>query len=212
MILIAGGLLAGTAAGLWLSGNKIIFSASGEPIRNLSQAADGAEPAHLKGTSSAVVTIEEFGDFQCPPCSRMHAEMKKLEEEYGSRIQIIYRHYPLSAHGQALEAAQAAEAAALQGKFWEMHDFLFERQEEWSDKSNSRELFTDYARSLRLDVEKFSKDIDSSQVKERIESDKKRADSINVSGTPTLFINGREVSSEAMNPASIRDMINAALK
>jgi protein-disulfide isomerase len=212
MILIVGGLLAGSAAGLWLSGNKKVFSVSGEPLRNLSKAAIGAEPPQIKGNGSAEVTLEEFGDFQCPPCARLHAEVKKLEQEYGSRIQIVYRHYPLASHKQAMNAAEAAEAAAQQGKFWEMYDLLFERQEDWSEKSNARELFINYARMLKLDVEKFTRDLDSPQIRERIEADKKRADSIDISGTPSLFINGQEVSPEAMNPQAIRDEINAALK
>ena len=214
-LLVAGGLLAGTAVGLWLSKQKNWSPAEvqTEPLRTLEGASVGAATPASRNLQTAVVTLEEFGDFQCPPCRQLSGEIKKLEGEYNSRVGIVFRHYPLSSmHQQAFEAAQAAEAAGLQGKFWEMHDLLYARQEEWSEKTNARQLFTGYAELINLDVEKFSRDFESPQIKERIQADLRRGDSINISGTPSLFVNGREIPSESMTPEGIRKTIDSALR
>lgn len=213
IILIIGGLLTGTAAGVWLSRNAKLFSASNtEPIRNLSNASKGAEPANSKGAEGAPVTLEEFGDFQCPPCANLHEEIKKLEGRYGVRVRLVFRHFPLESHDYAFEAAQASEAAARQGKFWEMHDLLYERQKDWSENNNVREAFSNYAKILNLDAEKFLRDMDSAEVKARIQSDKERGDSVDISGTPTLFINGSEVPPDSMSPEGIQKLIEEALR
>ena len=199
------GLLGGSAVGLWLSG-------SWQSRPNLSKASSGAQPAHIKGAENAVVTLEEFGDFQCPPCANFHEEIKTLQEEYGSKLRVVYRHFPLSSHKNAFQAAQASESAALQGKFWEMQNLLFERQNEWSESDNPREVFINYARSLNLDETKFVQDMDLPQVKERIQSDKERGDSVNISATPTLFVNGEEIPSESMTAEGIRQAIDSAIR
>ena len=183
-----------------------------EPLKELSKAAAGAEPPHIRGEAGAPVTIEEFADFQCPPCRKLHPELKKIESEYGNRLRVIFRHLPLSMHEHAGEAARASEAAAEQGRFWEMHDLLFERQREWSEAANVRDIFIGYARSLGLDAERFTKAMDGPEVAARILSDQKRAESVDITGTPTLFINGLEIAAEAMSAEGLRDAINAALK
>jgi protein-disulfide isomerase len=214
LFMVIGGIIAGSVTGLWLSGygKSLLQSVRSEPLKSLSSAANGAEPARVNGSENAVVTLEEFADFECPPCANLHSESKKLKEEYGDRIRFVFRHYPLSMHKHAADAAKAAEAAGMQGKFWEMHDRLFERQEEWSSSENARQLFVDYARSLALDMERFQRDVNSEQVNNRVAADQKRGDSIDIEGTPSLFINGTEVSSEAMTPEGIRKAVNAALK
>jgi protein-disulfide isomerase len=181
--------------------------AASRPLKNSSNAKPGAEPAHQRGDANAIVTLEEFGDFECPPCARLHTEIKKVEAEYGTRVRVVFRHLPLAMHKRAQEAARASEAAALQGRFWEMHDRLYESQEEWIEACDVRQMFTRYARDLGLDVERFAKDMDAESVKERIRLDQERADSIELAATPTIFVNGRQVS-----PASLREGIEAALK
>lgn len=213
IIIVIIGLLGGTAAGLWLSGNKHFFSASkAEPLKNLANASKGAESPQTKGAENAPVTIEEFADFQCPPCAALHDEIKKLEREYDSKLSVVHRHFPLDSHNNANAAAQAAEAARLQGKFWQMTDLLYEHQEEWSEMGNPRQAFVGYAKNLNLDQEKFLRDMDSPETKARIQADKTRGESIDVSATPTLFINGVEVGADSMTPEGIRQLISKAVR
>jgi protein-disulfide isomerase len=183
-----------------------------EVLRNTAGAAPGATPPHVRGEMNAPVTLEEFGDFQCPPCAGFHPELKRVEAEYGSRLRVIFRHYPLAIHKHAREAARAAEAAALQNRFWEMHDLLYEKQDEWSEACDVRQQFIRYAGDLGLDVERFTKDMDSQEVNERVRLDEQRAESLDVPGTPSLFINGSQVPSAYMSASGIREQINAALK
>ena len=207
------GLLAGTIAAMWLVGSGPFRPPPPPPppARDLSRASAGAAPPHARGADTAPVTLEEFADFQCPPCGSLHPELKKVEAEYGGRVRVIFRHYPLaSIHLHAWEAAQAAEAAGLQGRFWEMHDLLFERQEEWSEAKEVRPLFTEYARSLKLDSDQFTRDMDAAGVKERISADRGRGDSVEITGTPSLFLNGREV--QGRTPDGLRAAIDTALK
>lgn len=183
-----------------------------EVLRNTASAAPGADPPHVRGDVNAPVTLEEFGDFQCPPCASLHPELKKIEAEYGSRLRVIFRHLPLEMHKHAKEAAVAAEAAALQNRFWEMHDLLYEKQGEWDESCDIRQQFIRYAGELGLDVERFTKDLDAQVVKDRVRLDQQRAESIDIQGTPTLFINGQQIPSSSMTPDGIRQTINAALK
>ena len=174
----------------------------------------GAQPPHARGLSSAPVTIEEFGDFQCPPCGALHPILKSLETEFGpARLRVIFRQFPLvPAHAHALAAARASEAAGLQGKFWEMHDLLFENQKAWSDAFDSKTIFEGYATKIGLDVEMFRRDIGSEAVERRVFLDGKRAHALGVQGTPTVIMNGREVPFESLMQADrLRTVINAEL-
>ncbi|MFN2456084.1 MAG: DsbA family protein [Pyrinomonadaceae bacterium] len=212
LIVIVCGLLAGTIAALWLTGRAPFHSAPpAEPLRNLASASAGAQPPHIKGAEAATVTLEEFADLQCPPCQQLHYELKQIENEYNSRLRCTFRHFPLSMHNHAFEAAQAAEAAALQNRFWEMHDLLYERQEQWEQTTNARSHFVEFARALGLDIARFTRDMDAPQVKERIIADQQRGESVNISGTPSLFINNHEVPSQSMTPEGIRVAINKVL-
>jgi len=170
----------------------------------------GGEPLHVRGQPGAPVTLEEFGDFQCPSCATTAGVIGKLEQEYGPRLRVVWRNFPLAMHAYALEAALAAEAAGLQGRFWEMHDLLYKNQAVWSKGSNVRAFFNMYARSLGLDVERFAKDSASEGVKARVISDGEHGVSRGVKNTPTLFINGREVRA-VFSPERLHEAIDAAL-
>jgi protein-disulfide isomerase len=172
----------------------------------------GASPPHAIGPEDAPVTLEEFGDFECPPCGLLHPELKKIEHEYGPRVRIIFREFPLvPTHQHALAAAKSAEAAGLQGKFWEMHDMLYENQRKWHEAFDVRQIFEDYAKAIGLNVERFKKDIASTEVEQRIFLDGKRAHSLDVKGTPTVFLNGREIPFESLPAEKMRPLIDAEL-
>ncbi len=175
-------------------------------------AKSGSESVHIRGNPDAPVTLEEFGDFQCPPCGQFAVFVDELLKEYDSRLRIIFRNFPLSAHQHAREAALAAEAAGFQGKFWEMYDTLYREQAMWSNTTNARGLFESYAGMIGLDVDKFKKDVDSDKARERVDSDQALADSLGIKVTPTLFINNRPVDTKDKNPEGIRAEINAALQ
>jgi protein-disulfide isomerase len=175
-------------------------------------AKSGPESLHIRGDPNAPVTIEEFADFQCPPCSTFAAFGEQLLKEYDSRVRIVFRNFPLPLHEHAREAAMAAEAAGLQGRFWEMHDVLYREQVFWSYTPNARELFESYAGTIGLNLEQFRKDMDGEKVKDRVDSDHARGDSLGVKLTPTLFINNHPVEAKDKNPEGVRAAINAALE
>jgi protein-disulfide isomerase len=174
-------------------------------------AKSGRESAHIRGNPDAPVTLEEYGDFQCPPCGMFAAFLGQLEKEYESRLRVVFRNFPLAMHQHAREAALAAEAAGLQGHFWEMHDVLYREQETWSKAPNVRELFESYAGTIGLDLDKFKSDMDSEQAKARVDADRQRGESLGIQTTPTLFINNQPLETKDKNPEGIRAEINAAL-
>jgi len=156
--------------------------------------APGAEPPHAAGPANAPVTLEEFGDFECPPCGQFHPVLKKMQEGFGDNLHVIFREFPLApAHQHAIAAASTAEAAGIQGRFWEMHHLLYDNQKTWHEAFDARPIFEGYAKQIGLDVEMFKRDINSDLVAHRITEDGKRAHSLGVSGTPTVFMNGREM-------------------
>jgi protein-disulfide isomerase len=168
---------------------------------------------HSRGATGAVATIEEFGDYQCPPCGQLFPDIRKIEEEYNGKVRLIFRQYPLtSMHRNALAASQAAEAAGMQDHFWEMHDRLYLDQAAWSNDTNPRVIFTNYARDLRLDLDKFARDMDSQDVQMRIAADQRWGAQVGVSGTPTVFVNGRVLEFPKTNYQGIREQIELILK
>jgi protein-disulfide isomerase len=173
----------------------------------------GADPPHTRGDAKAPVTLEEFGDFQCPPCGLLHPILKQLETDMGpQKLRVIFRQFPLvPAHAHALNAARAAEAAGLQGKFWEMHDLIFENQNAWKDSFDVRPIFESYANKLGLDLAMFRRDLGSEVVERRIFLDGKRGHALGVQGTPTVFMNGREVPFESLPLEKLRALINTEL-
>jgi protein-disulfide isomerase len=167
---------------------------------------------HVRGPADAKVTIEEFGDFQCPPCGMLAGPLRQMEEENKDKMKVIFRHFPFPNHVHAFEAACAAEAADVQGKFWEMHDLLYREQPKWSNVPNARELFTSYAGTLGLDVDRFKKDIDDPGIKERVEQDQKRGQALGVANTPTLFINNQLVPPASLNPEILHQVIRETVE
>lgn len=214
LIIIAVVLLIAIIVGWTLMRSQQPHPAPNAPAETSTAAvAPGAEPPHVRGEANAPVTIEEFGDFQCPPCAAVYPELKQVEHEYGSRLRVIFRELPLvPMHAHAVWASRSAEAAGLQGRFWEMHDKLYENQKAWTDLPDAQPVFTGYARSLGLDMDRFTRDVGSAAVDRRIFLDGKRAHALGVVSTPTLFLNGREVPFETFKqPGGLSAVINAAL-
>lgn len=156
-----------------------------------------SEADWTKGPEDAIITVTEYTDFQCPYCSMAQAEFEKLMEMYPDDVRLVYRSLPLvSIHPNAQVAAQAAEAAGLQGKFWEMYDALFTKQGDWSGLTAEEFLawLSTEAEALDLDVEQFSKDTQSEALKTKIQDAIDYANSIGLGSTPTVLINGRPIS------------------
>lgn len=173
----------------------------------------GAQPPHIRGNPNAPVTLEEFADFQCGACGAYYPELKKIEAEFGERLRVIFRENPLvPQHQYGLVAAQAAEAAGLQGKFWEMHDKLFENQKTWAEAKDVVPLFVDYAKQIGLNTDQFMRDLNGEAVAARIFQDGKRSHALVVNSTPTFFVNGKQATGDQWKPDGLRQMINEAFR
>lgn len=166
---------------------------------------------NVKGNASSSVVLMEYSDFQCPACRTYYPVIRELVTQYGDRIAFVYRHFPLtSIHPNAEFAARAAEAAGKQGKFWEMHDLLFEKQNEWSGVSDIVSTFRSYATLLGISVDQFELDFRSKEVKDLVTAERVHALRVGLQGTPSFFINGNQIR----NPNSIEEfktMIEGAL-
>jgi protein-disulfide isomerase len=171
-----------------------------------------AESMHIRGNADASVTLEEFGDFQCPPCGSIAGFLDELVKEYDPQLRIVFRNLPLEMHQHAREAALAAEAAGLQGRFWEMHDVLYREQATWSKADNPRELFDSDAGMIGLNLDQFKKDMEGEKVMARVDSDQQRANSLGVQMTPTVFVNDHQIAPSDKTPEGLRAAIRAAIK
>ncbi len=173
--------------------------------------APGATRPNVKVSSPVV--IEEYGDYQCPPCGQLYPELKQIEHEYGNQVQIVFRHFPLmKMHKNALLAAQTAEAARNQNKFWEMHDLLYKNQKSWELSEDAKSIFESYAKQLSLNLDRFQSDLQSNQVQQRISADIQRGTSLGVTGTPTVFLDSHRLNYEATNTEGLRRGINILLE
>jgi protein-disulfide isomerase len=140
----------------------------------------------LRGSTMAPVTIYEFSDFQCPHCKMASPHLKKIVEESNGKVKLIFKQYPLPGHPKAREAAKATIAAHKQGKFWEMHDLLFENQDRLATAN-----LDDYAKKLGLDVKKFKADMQSKETEKKIEADIAEGHAAGVDSTPSIYVNDR---------------------
>ena len=147
----------------------------------------------------STVTLVEYADFQCPACGAYHPLVKQLQADYAGKVNFVFRHFPLSIHPNAVPAALAAEAAGAQGKFFEMSDLIFTRQEAWSGSSKPDDMFVAYATELGLDVEKFKTDMTSTELKQKIVDSFKGGQKAKVTGTPTFFLNGAKLENPKGN-------------
>jgi protein-disulfide isomerase len=185
-------------------------AATATPNISKNKTEPGGQVVHTLGPDNAAVTLEEFGDYQCPPCGHLAEPINKLQKQYNLRV--IFRNFPLPGHKWAKDAACAAEAAGRQGKFWPMHDLLFHEQTVWSQSTDARALFQAYAGMLQLDLSKFREEMDNPEVQRQIEMDQHRGAVIGVVTTPTIFLNNQAVPSPELVPDEFPKAVEAAVK
>jgi len=156
---------------------------------------------HTVGAGNKKVTLVEYGDFQCPACKSFYPVVKQVKETYGDDIKFQFMHFPLTQiHPNAMASGRAAEAAGKQGKFFEMHDLLYENQDQWSQSTNPTPIFESFASQLDLNMDQFKSDMMSAQVLAVINADQKSGQALGANSTPTFVINGKKLDK---NPASL---------
>ena len=164
----------------------------------------------VKGNPDASVVLTEYGDFQCPACGQFHPVVKSLLEQYGDQIRLEFKHFPLmSIHPYALSSAKAAEAAGVQGKFFEMHDKLFENQSVWSSSPNPQRYYEQYAQELGLNVGLFKQHMRASMIDDAVRAQAREAQELGLTGTPSFLLNGEKLEFETF--ADFMGAIEAAL-
>jgi protein-disulfide isomerase len=207
-LLIAGGVFLmsrGTSSGAKQISSNILVP------KNAYMAGGVSQGSYLPATSSAKLTLVEFGDYECPACIEYHPFVKQILSEFSGQVNYVFRNYPLSQHANAPVSAYAAEAAGLQGKYWQMHDKIYESTGEWVASSDAKSIFIGYAGVLGLDVKKFTSDIDSDTVKGKVQSDMNDGNLVKLDATPTFYINGVKVNSLTGNYANFKSVVSAEL-
>lgn len=197
----------------------IIAAKLASPQNNTEPVTSGADAPPITaadwslGAADAPVTLIEYGDYQCPACASYHALLEQFMEEYDGRVRFVFRNYPLTQiHDDAQLSAESAEAAGLQGKFWEMHDWLYENQLKWAVVPlTAQTIINTHAEELGLDMKKFAEDRKGDAVQDKIKADVDGANAIGVDHTPTFYVNLKQIP----NPASYEEfkaVIDAALR
>jgi protein-disulfide isomerase len=182
---------------------------------------EGEAADHVFGNKDAKVVLVEYGDFQCPGCAGAYSQLKTIKETYKDDMAFVFRHFPLTAiHPNALASSTVAAAAGKQGKFWEMHNLLYETQKTWENLSVTQrgDTFKSYAKQLGLNVDTFTQDMSSRAVANKIASDRALGSKTGVNSTPTLFLNGEKLSDEVVTSVVqgdgklLKDKLDAAIK
>lgn len=156
-----------------------------------------------RGSPMAQVTIVEFSDFECPYCGRAHPIIQQVLREFEGRVRVVFKNYPLSRHPHAMPAARAAVAAGNQDRFWEMHDLLFEHQQQLEPEHVDR-----YAEEIGLDMDRFHADLEATATQDRVEADQEQGHDLGVEATPSFFVNGRRFREP---PSALSDYVREAL-
>ncbi|MEP6945405.1 MAG: thioredoxin domain-containing protein [Acidobacteriota bacterium] len=222
VLIIVGVVIVGLIAAWWFYSNSnptpntnraIATNINAKPTGTPADAPPGAKPPNMSGSEAALVTVEEFADYQCPTCASTHPIMNQIKSIYGSRIKFIFRSFPLAipAHDKAYDAAVAAEAAGMQGKFWEMQNMLFTNQQSWTADPGYKQTWNEYAQKLGIDVAKFQSDMAGMGAKSRVDEDLKRGRALNVNSTPTIFVNGISLEPKDFNVNSMKVIIDSEL-
>lgn len=188
-----------------------IFALASKSSDNNGPAVTGEPSNHVVGEGKKNVTLTEYGDFECPACKQYYPLVQQVKQDYGDDITFQFRHFPLvQIHPNAFLAARAAEAAGLQGKFFEMHDLLYENQDSWKSAPNVNAVFEGYAQQLGLDVAKFKTDAASEQANATINADIKAGQAIGANSTPTFVLNGQKIENPT-TPEDFKKVIDEAI-
>ncbi|MBT6254295.1 DsbA family protein [Candidatus Uhrbacteria bacterium] len=207
--MIWGGTLLVLVLGVW-GLTKVSGPETEQPTLSTTEVASSD---HTKGAVNAPITIIEYSDFQCPACKQYAPVVRQVVENYPDDVRFVYRHFPLrQIHDQAQAAAEAAEAAGMQGMFFEFHDILFENQGEWvGSNATANTKFLEYAALLELDVDQFKEDMNSAAARDKVNNDSSSGTQSGLSGTPSFFVNGQRIN----NPRGFepfRQLIDAELE
>jgi protein-disulfide isomerase len=168
---------------------------------------------HIEGQGKAHVTLVEYGDYQCPFCGEYFPTVKQVQAEFDQQIFFQFRNFPLtSIHQNAFAAARAAEAAAMQNKFWEMHDALYETQTQWSAAGDPTSFFDQYATQLGLNSTQFKQDYASGKVNDLINADTAEGNKLSIQGTPTFYLDGKALNSNQLIDSSSKPSVSAFAK
>ena len=205
-------LIIGFVALATLTSGALLYRAKRFPGQSLASLwTEPGSTAHSIGPAHSTVTLLEYGDFQCPPCGILSEPINEISHEF-PKLRVVFKNFPLPMHQHAYDAARAAEAAGLQGKFWQMHDLLYKEQATWAKASDARALFNKYAGTIGCDVERFEKDVDSEAVAALIKADQDEGTKLGVKNTPTVFLNNAMVPVASLDPKDLRAAVEAALQ
>lgn len=199
LIVIA--LLIGFAGIFWFTKNKDApaVQTSNQPT------------SHTQGAGNKKVTLTEYGDFECPACGQYYPIIKLVKDTYKDDITFQFRHFPLvQIHQLAMSAHRAAEAAGKQGKFFEMHDLLYESQNSWKSSTNPTSLFESYATQLELNLDQFRQDVASEAVNDAINADIQEGQKLGATATPTFAINGKRIEENPRDFEGFKKLIDEA--
>lgn len=165
----------------------------------------------IRGDADAEVTLLMYEDFQCPSCAFYVPIIRKLLDETSEKLRVVFRHFPLvQVHKNAYVSSIATEAAGAQGKFWEMHDLLYENQKDWTEESNPKEKFLEYAKQIEIDVNKFTEDYELKNIRDKIETDISSGKRLNINTTPTFFLNGKSIQPRSYE--DLKEMVDSEIR
>lgn len=171
-----------------------IVNSTPSPSGTITNVSPITEKDITKGNKNAKAKLIEYSDFQCPACAYYQPIVKQVLADFDGKVLFAYRFFPLTvSHQNAMTSAQAAYAAHLQGKFWEMHDMLFETQKEWEKSTEADKMFLSFAEKLKLDINKYKNDFDADSTRKVINDQANEGIKIGINSTPTFFLNGKQI-------------------
>jgi len=208
--LIVGGIFLMSGKGSTSSSNQPIINSSILLPDGVNKTSGYVNGVYLPASPSATVALVEFGDYVCPACKTYSPIIKQLLTGFAGQITYSFRNYPLSYHTNAPAASYAVEAAGLQGKYYEMQEKMYSSQDNWVNSSDPTNIFIDYAKGLGLNIDQFTTDMQSKNVKDIVQKDTENGNFVRINETPTFYFNGIKISLTG-DPNQIKNLIEAEL-